>query len=260
MDFSFKDPALLIHSLIHAAKTSPDAAAQLEHIVVEKSMYNLHSLLVDRGVLKPNTNMSEALLSRKNQRLGELQALRQSDPDNESHVFCVDKQISELYAQTMDAANAFDTMKKLVRDTTSLSLRMDIFLCKIRMSIIMRSKRQLEESIEQAEDMCARGCDWDRRNKYKVYKAVFSIMKARFGDAAQLLSEALPSFESSEVVSYSKAVTYLVFCGLVAFDRGDVRDKIVLSGLFGSAQGFIWKPDAGDERFLSAALDVSCRL
>lgn len=230
MDFDFKEPTLAIHELIHGSRMNePGARDRLESTLVEKSMYDLYMHLTERGVLKTNTNMGEQLLRKKNERLASLEQLVEKEPDNESYVFSINKQISEFYAQTVDVKKSFETMKVLMRDDVSLSLKMDIFLCRIRMAIILKNKKLLEESVEQADDTCMRGCDWDRRNKYKVYKGVFSLMRARFSDAAVLFSEALPSFESSEVVSYQKAVTYLVFSGLLTFDRKDISTRILES-------------------------------
>lgn len=230
MDFDFKLPALDIHTLIHDSRLAkPYATQELEQAIADGSMYDLYKLLVEKNILKPNTNLLETLMAKKGKRLRELESLKQRDPDNENYVYGVDKQIAEFYAQTMDTKNAFDIMRVLMKDTASLSLKMDVFLCKIRISIILRNRRLLKESIELAEDVYSRGCDWDRRNKYKVYKAIFCLMKMKFKDAAVLLSETLPSFESPELTSYSKAVTYMVFCGLLTFSRRDISGKILES-------------------------------
>lgn len=227
MDFDFKQPALAVYDLIYRSKTDKNAADRLRSLLTEKAMYDLYIHLVEKNLFPKDQGLQQALLEKKTHTLTLLEAQKEKDPDNETYILSVDKQVSEFYAQTMDVKNACETMRALMEADSSLSLKMDVFLCRIRMGVILRNKRLVEDNIVLAEDVYCRGSDWDRRNKYKVYKAVYSMMKTRFAEAAILFSEALPSFESPEIISYPRAVLYLMFCGLLTFDRKDINNRIL---------------------------------
>ncbi|AFN83824.1 26S proteasome regulatory complex protein [Encephalitozoon romaleae SJ-2008] len=238
MDFDFKEPTLFVHDLIHETKLGkPEAKKKLEKLIVDKCMYDLYKFLVEKGVLRPDHDRMESLLNCKNKKIEELEELRKEETDNETYRSEVDRRIAELYSQVMDTKNGFEWMRKLIRDDMSLSLKMDIFLCKARMGLILGNKKIVEESIKVADDTYERGCDWDRRNRYKVYKGLFKMMAREFKDAGVLFSEVLPSFESSEVMNYSRAVRYMVFCGLLGFERKEIETRILkCSDVMGSSE------------------------
>ncbi|ADM12341.1 26S proteasome regulatory complex protein [Encephalitozoon intestinalis ATCC 50506] len=238
MDFDFKEPTLLVHDLIHATKLGKsEAQEELEKLLSDKCMYDLYSFLVEKGILQPNHERIDSLLNCKNQRIQELEELRKKETENETYAEEIERKTAEFYCQVMDTQNGFEWMRKLMRDDMSLSLKMDISLCKIRMGLIVGNKRIVEESINVADDTYERGCDWDRRNRYKVYKGVFKMMERKFKEAGILFSEVLPSFESSEVISYSRAVKYMIFCGLLGFERNEIETRILkCSDVMGSSE------------------------
>jgi 26S proteasome regulatory subunit N7 len=230
MDFDFGEPTLRIHCLIHGARMgSTKAKEELKNMMMEMHMYGLYKHLISKELMEYNQEDLEKMQETKEARIRELEKLREKDPENENYLSSIDKQVSEVYAQSLDLRKACETMKALTREDTSLSLKMDIFLCKIRMAIILRNRRLLEENIAFADETCDLGCDWDRRNKYKIYRAVYNLMRAEFSEAALLISEALPSFESSEVISCERAVVYLILSGLLTFGREEIRKRILES-------------------------------
>ncbi|EQB61739.1 proteasome (macropain) 26s non- 6 [Vairimorpha apis BRL 01] len=129
----------------------------------------------------------------------------------------------------MNVEEALELLRMLTRDESSLSLLMDIYLCKIRIGMLIKNKKLIEENFEAAIDVCERGCDWDRRNKFKIYQAIYYLHKGDFKKTADFFSDSLPSFEKNEVVSYKDAVEYLIFSGMFAYDRNDINKKLYTS-------------------------------
>lgn len=120
-------------------------------------------------------------------------------------------------------------MNEIRGRNSSLSLHMDILLCKIRIAMILKDRKMLEVNINEARDLYEKGCDWDRRNKFKIYEAVYFLRKGLFQQSATLFSESLTTFESSEICSYEKAALYALFTGMLSFGREDFKEKIILS-------------------------------
>lgn len=64
----------------------------------------------------------------------------------------------------------------------------------------------------------AQGGDWDRRNRLKVYEALYHMSARNFKDAAKLFLEAVPTFSSNELFSYEHLIFYTVItCMLSKF-------------------------------------------
>lgn len=65
----------------------------------------------------------------------------------------------------------------------------------------------------------AQGGDWDRRNRLKVYEALYHMVARNFKDAAKLFLEAVPTFSSNELFTYEHLIFYTVItCMLGAFE------------------------------------------
>ena len=74
--------------------------------------------------------------------------------------------------------------------------------------------------------LIAKGGDWDRRNRFKVYKGTSAMSKRDFTTAASLLLDALSTFTCTELMSYNTFVRYAVLSGALALERGDVKAKV----------------------------------
>ena len=52
----------------------------------------------------------------------------------------------------------------------------------------------MKAGLEHAAALCAKGGDWERKNKMRVYEAIFLIATRQFSAAAALLLEAIATF------------------------------------------------------------------
>jgi len=228
MDFDFREPRLFIHDLIHRTKIGKDGARELlEKEMMDKCMYDLYVHLAEKGIVNPSKQSLESLRQMKETKVAELENEKQRDAENESHIKEIDRKIAEFYCQTMDIKKGFEWTTRIMRDDVSLSFRMDVFLCRIRMGIIMGNKKIIEESAVEAMDACERGCDWDRRNRFKVYNGLLCLMRGKFDEAGIMLSDSLPSYDADEAMDYWRAVRYVIFCGALTFERPDLLKRIL---------------------------------
>ena len=76
------------------------------------------------------------------------------------------------------------------------------------------------KAIEQAKELIEKGAgDWSARNKLKAYEALYSLGVRDFEKASKLFIEAVPTFESYELLDFSSLVRYTVVACTIALDR-----------------------------------------
>jgi 26S proteasome regulatory subunit N7 len=226
MDFNFKYPTLDLQYLIHKATTS-NGKEELRKHLISNNMSTMYSNLISKKVLQDNKQDILLIKESKQKKISDLLELKDKDPENSSYIKSIDIQIAELYAHFMDTEEALEICKNILRDENSFSLQMDIYLCRMRIGMLTKNKKLLEENVNLANDCCEMGCDWDRRNKFKIYKAIYHLSKGSFKESGQFFSESLPSFEKNEVIDFKNAVEYLIFCGLLTFERVNIKKHLL---------------------------------
>ena len=70
------------------------------------------------------------------------------------------------------------------------------------------------------------GGDWDRRNRLKVYRAVYHCSIRDFKEAAELLIDALSTFTATELMEYDDFVALTVLAAGVCCDRKGIKTKV----------------------------------
>lgn len=225
MEFNYSKPTLEILNLISPSISTKDFSSVISYLT-QHNMYFLYKHLSQdllyfdyderKGIKMQETNSSyiKTLINEKN-------------PENESECFEIDLKISEYYASVLDLDNFNILTKDLTIKNVSSSLKMDIILCKMRLAIIFSNKKKTKEAFIEGEDVIRRGCDWDRRNKFKTYAGFFYVLNKKHVQSSESFYNALATFKSTELISYGKCVFYLLFTSILSFDRVDLNDKIL---------------------------------
>lgn len=68
--------------------------------------------------------------------------------------------------------------------------------------------------------------DWDRKNRLKVYEAVYLMSVRKFSEAAKLFLETLSTFTAVELLDYNTFIFYTVLMAVVALDRVTLKTKV----------------------------------
>eukprot|EP00967_Tisochrysis_lutea_P123153 scaffold204586_cov19-Tisochrysis_lutea.AAC.3 len=85
----------------------------------------------------------------------------------------------------------------------------------------------VKDLLAKAQRLCDSGGDWERKNKLKVYQAVFAMYSRDFKLASSLFHEALATFSATELFPYSRVVFYAVITSIIAMDRVALKAKVV---------------------------------
>lgn len=74
--------------------------------------------------------------------------------------------------------------------------------------------------------MAEAGIDWDRKNKLKVYEALYFMATRRFKEAAKLFLDTISTFTAVELLDYDTYILYTVLMCVVSLDRVTLKDKV----------------------------------
>lgn len=70
------------------------------------------------------------------------------------------------------------------------------------------------------------GGDWDRRNRLKVYRGLYSMSVRDFEGAAEQFLDAVATFTSYELMDYKEFIAYTVLTAIIALKRPELREKV----------------------------------
>ncbi|KAL4427712.1 hypothetical protein ABPG75_001801 [Micractinium tetrahymenae] len=111
--------------------------------------------------------------------------------------------------------------------TAGVGPKMDLAFSQIRLELSRGDWRAVKAGLEKARGLCDKGGDWERKNKLKVYEAVFLMATRQFSRAAELLLDAIATFTSGELMPYERCIFYTVLLAVVALDRPTLKSKVI---------------------------------
>jgi 26S proteasome regulatory subunit N7 len=101
----------------------------------------------------------------------------------------------------------------------------------IRLGFFWGDSDLIKLNIAEADRLLVLGGDWDRRNRLKVYRALFAMMSRDFVSAAGDFQSAVATFTSYELCSYSTFVFYTVLTSVVALERTEFKKQVCIQYL-----------------------------
>ena len=136
---------------------------------------------------------------------------------------------SKLYSAVGDwdsAIAGFDELLSGKRKITS-NKKIDSMCEKARIYLFTLELKKCGSTIEETKKLNESGGDWDRRNRLKVYEALYLISNREVKKAAPLLLECIETFTCVELCSYSSFILYAVLCNIIALPRTDLHRKLI---------------------------------
>ncbi|PRW60726.1 26S proteasome non-ATPase regulatory subunit 6-like protein [Chlorella sorokiniana] len=134
---------------------------------------------------------------------------------------------AEFLCGVGDHAAAMEAFKAAEAKTAGVGPKMDLLFSQIRLELSRGDLPAVKDQLEQAKVLCGKGGDWERKNKLKVYEAVFLMATRQFKRAAELLLDAIATFTSGELMPYERCIFYTVVLAVVALDRPTLKSKVI---------------------------------
>ncbi|EFN60012.1 hypothetical protein CHLNCDRAFT_55933 [Chlorella variabilis] len=126
-----------------------------------------------------------------------------------------------------DHAAALEAFAAAEAKTAGVGPKMDLAFSQIRLELSRGDWGAVKAGLDKARGLCDKGGDWERKNKLKVYEAVFLMATRQFKRAAELLLDAIATFSSGELMSYERCIFYTVLLAVVALDRPTLKSKVI---------------------------------
>jgi 26S proteasome regulatory subunit N7 len=128
-------------------------------------------------------------------------------------------------ASKAEAYAAFDAI--IAKAKVSTGKKIDASMGKLRMALFYLDLEAMRKLVPAAKKLVDEGGDWDRRNRLKVYEAVFLMLERDFKSAAALLLDGIATFTCTELCSYDTFVYYAVVTNMLYLERPALKKKLV---------------------------------
>lgn len=134
---------------------------------------------------------------------------------------------AEYLCRIGDKEAALTAFRKTYDKTVSLGQRLDIVFHMIRIGLFYMDHDLINRNIDKAKTLIEEGGDWDRRNRLKVYQAVYFMTVRDFKQASPLFLDTISTFTSYELMDYVTFVKCTVLCSTIALPRQELRTKVI---------------------------------
>jgi 26S proteasome regulatory subunit N7 len=231
-----------IYTAEQRRKNGKDDAALVASIVAEikeDSMAELYGPVHEKFGLTPDAAVQAAMTSSNATAMEELDAkiadAVQNAGDSEvvDGMFAKARHLSKTGSWAAATA-AYDDILK--RAKLSSGKKIDATMEKARIAIFLLDFKQMKALLSEAKKLIDAGGDWDRRNRLKVYEALYLLASRDLLGASTLLLECVATFTCVELTSYNKFMAYTVLANVlhlprVALKKGLIANPHVISVL-----------------------------
>ncbi|KAF0296540.1 26S proteasome non-ATPase regulatory subunit 6 [Amphibalanus amphitrite] len=202
---------------------------QLMDAIREDYMAPLYEYACKQLGWSPDVSLLQSMQEHNAARLKELDAKIDDAEQNLSEMEVREANLakSEHLCRIGDKDGAVSAFRKTYDKTVSLGQRLDIVFHLIRIGLFYMDNDLITRNIEKAKSLIEEGGDWDRRNRLKVYQAVYQMAVRDFKAAAQLFLDTISTFTSYELMDYVTFVKYTVYSSVIALPRQELRKKVV---------------------------------
>jgi 26S proteasome regulatory subunit N7 len=133
---------------------------------------------------------------------------------------------ADFYCRIGDKEKAIQAFRETTEKTVGLGQKLDILFTLIGLGFFWNDDDLVTRNIEKAKSMIEQGGDWDRRNRLKVYEALYNASIRKFSEAATLFLEGLATFTSYELCTYNHFIFYAILMSAVSIDRVNLKKKV----------------------------------
>eukprot|EP00762_Andalucia_godoyi_P000012 ANDGO_02310.mRNA.1 26S proteasome non-ATPase regulatory subunit 6 homolog len=203
--------------------------ARAETLCRERNMSKAYVSLCAELNITPNAEVVNAAESANAAALKEIDEKIADAEENlgESEVREAYNAKAVLMHLTGTKEEAVAAYKALYEKTVALGQRFDILFCLMRIGFAFGDEDLIKTQIERGHKLVDEGGDWERRNKLKVYEALYSAQRRQFAPASKLFLECVATFSSTELMDFKTFVAFVVVTSAIAVERPVLKSKVI---------------------------------
>lgn len=135
---------------------------------------------------------------------------------------------ARLCAQIGDTEAAYVAYDAIIKkDKMSTGKKIDAGMEKSRVALFKMDTKVLKDTILETKKLVDAGGDWDRRNRLKVYEALYLITCREIRKASELLLECIATFTCTEICSYQQFMFYTIVTSMISLSRTQMKSQLV---------------------------------
>ena len=124
-----------------------------------------------------------------------------------------------------EAYDAYDLI--LAKEKTSTGKKIDANMEIAKIALFCVDIPKLKAILSEAKRLNELGGDWDRRNRLKVYEALYLLLTRDMKEASKLLMDCVATFTCTELCTYKQFMFYALLCSVITLNRNDLRKKVI---------------------------------
>ncbi|KAH9832858.1 PCI-domain-containing protein [Rhodofomes roseus] len=187
-----------------------------------RSVTAASSLPLDQALLDSMEAANKADLEKLDKRLEEAEKT-----EGESDIADALQAQANFFTRIGEKEKAVEAQKKALEKTAGMGSRIDIVLTLVRIGFFFGDFDMILSELAQAEELIEQGGDWDRRNRFKVYRGLHLLSIRQFKRGGELLLDALSTFTATELLSYNDFVTFTIISNVLTLTRVDLKKKLI---------------------------------
>jgi len=212
-----------------ATQGKAEAATELLGLIKKREMAPLYVLVCEQLGQKSDDALLTTMQAANAEALAKLDARIAECEEKEGET-----EIREAYLARTDhyigigeKETAYTSIEETVKKTVAMGPRLDLVLAKLRVGLFFDDLPLVKSEIERAKSLLEQGGDWERRNRLKVYEAIFLLRIRDLKKASSLLLDSIATFTATELLPYNQFILYAVATSVIAMPRDQMKKKVI---------------------------------
>jgi len=202
---------------------------KLLQVIKQENMLPFYLILCDELKWSKDPELVEELNAKNEAKIKQLDdALNDATLNfGESEIRDAMQNKADFYARIGEKEKAVSQYMATIQKTIGFGQKFDIIFTLIRIGLFWSDHKLITANIEKGKIMVEQGSDWDRKNRLKVYEAIYCLSIREFKKSAELLLETISTFTALELLDYQSFIFYTVLMSVVSLDRVTLKEKVI---------------------------------
>jgi 26S proteasome regulatory subunit N7 len=113
------------------------------------------------------------------------------------------------------------------KDKVGTNKKIDSTMTKCRIALFNMDLPNLKDHLAEAKKLNDIGGDWDRRNRLKVYEAMYLLAIRDVKKATDLLQSCIATFTCIEICEYTEFMFFALVTSVLNLPRNELKKKVI---------------------------------